>query len=265
MMRAAGFLSLLLLTHGALLILFPFSVARLLLALAWYSAGTLTMLYLLFHPRNQWLVTNRSRVPCAGSRCVSLTFDDGPTMLRTPALLEILRKTNVPATFFVIGKEAERCPELLRRAQADGHVIANHTYSHPLLFCFLMPRRLRREIEQGQEVIERICGERPRYFRSPVGLRHPLLNLYLQQASLEYISWSIRSYDTVIRRPEVILKRILGNVASGDIILLHDNQAAGAMLEALPRLIHELKRRGFEFVSVGTNQVAANQPVGASV
>jgi len=255
MIRAVAFGALFLLTHASLLLLFSFSLSRLLLCIALYTAGTLVTLYLLFHPRNQWLVTNRSRVECNGRRCISLTFDDGPTMLRTPELLDILRASKVQATFFVVGKQAEQYPELLQRAFADGHLIANHTYSHPLLFCFLTPSKLRREIEKGQEAIERICGERPRYFRSPVGLRHPLLNLYLKRAELEYISWTIRSFDTLLRRPEAVLNRIRP-VAPGDIVLLHDNAAAGVMLDVLPKLIQELKGRGFEFVPVGSNQPA---------
>ena len=256
MIRAAAFTILFLLTHACLLLLYPFSVSHFILGAGLYSTGTLLTLYLLFHPRNQWLVTNRSRVECRGQRCISLTFDDGPTSLRTPQVLEILRKSNVQATFFVIGKQAEQHPELLRRAVADGHLIGNHTYSHPALFCFLMPGRLRREIEQGQETIERICGYKPRYFRSPVGLRHPLLNLYLKQSNLEYISWRIRSFDTLAKRPEAILRRIYRGVTPGDIVLLHDNAAASATLEALPQLIHELKQRGFEFVPVGSTHAA---------
>jgi peptidoglycan/xylan/chitin deacetylase (PgdA/CDA1 family) len=257
MIRAVAFGFFFLLTHAALILLFPFTLSRFLFFVVWYGAGTLVMLYLLFHPRNQWLVTIRSRVECNGRRCVSLTFDDGPNPLRTPRLLEILRKSKVQATFFVIGREAERYPELLQRAVADGHLIANHTYSHPSLFCFLTPWRLRDEIGKGQEAIQKICGQRPRYFRSPVGLRHPLLNLYLKQAGLEYVSWTIRSLDTLVEQPEAILNRILPRVAPGDIILLHDNASAGVMLGVLPRIIDELKERGFEFVPVGTNQPAA--------
>lgn len=258
MIRATGFMLLLLVTHAALLLLFlfPFSFNRFVVFFGLYTIGTLLTLYLLFHPRNQWLVTNRSLVECLGRRCVSLTFDDGPTSLRTPKLLDILREANVQATFFVIGQQAELYPELLRRAVAEGHVIGNHTYSHPPLFCFLMPAQLRREIERGQEVIERICGQRPRYFRSPVGLRHPLLKLYLKQANLEYVSWRIRSFDTLSKRPEAVLNRIFRRVSSGDIVLLHDNAAAAVTIDLLPRLIQELRNRGFEFAPVGSNEPA---------
>lgn len=256
MIRAVAFMIFVLLTHASLLLLYPFSLMRLGICLGLYGLGTLVTLYLLFHPRNQWLVTNRSRVECNGPRCIALTFDDGPTGLRTPELLDILKESNVQATFFVVGKQAERHPDLLQRAVAEGHIIANHTYSHPLLFCFLTPWRLRREIEDGQEAIEKVCGQRPRYFRSPVGLRHPFLDLYLKRAELEYISWTVRSFDTLLRQPDTLLKRIFRQVAPGDIVLLHDNAAASAMLSVLPRLIQELKARGFKFVPVGSNQPA---------
>lgn len=254
MIRAVAFVTLLFLTHVSLLFLYPFGLRRFEIFFGLYAAGTLLSLYLLFHPRNQWLVTNRSRVECRGQRCVSLTFDDGPTSLRTPQVLDILRESNVQATFFVIGKQAEQYPELLRRVVAEGHTIGNHTYSHPSLFCFLMPWQLRREIEHGQETIERICGYRPRYFRSPVGLRHPLLNLYLEQAKLEYVSWRIRSFDTLAKQPEGVLQRIFRRLSPGDIVLLHDNAAAVVTLEVLPKLIRELRERGFEFVPVGSHQ-----------
>lgn len=254
MIRALAFLLLTLLTHVSLIFIFPFSISRFVIFFGLYSIGTLLILYLLFHPRNQWLVTNRSRVEGGGRRCLSLTFDDGPTPLRTQEVLDILRDFNVQATFFVIGKQAERHPEILRRAVADGHIIGNHTYSHSSLFCFLWPRQLRREIEQGQEAIEKVCGYKPEYFRSPVGLRHALLNLYLKQAKLEYVSWQVRSFDTLTKRPDVVLKRILRRASPGDIVLLHDNAAAGVTLEILPELIRELRQRGFEFVTVGSHQ-----------
>lgn len=257
MIRAIAFLLLLVLTHASLLFVFPFSLTRFAVFFGLYAGGTLLTLYLLFHPRNQWLVTNRSRVECHGRCCVSLTFDDGPTSLRTSQLLDILREANVQATFFVIGKQAEKHPDLLRRAVAEGHAIGNHTYSHPSLFCFLTPAQLRSEIERSQEVIKRICGQQPHYFRSPVGLRHPLLNLYLKQARLEYVSWRIRSFDTLSRRPETVLNRIFRRVSPGDIILLHDNAAAEVTLDILPQLIRELRNRGFEFTPVGSNEPAA--------
>lgn len=251
MARSALFFLLFIATNAALALLYPFSLSRLLLALSIYAVGTLLMLYLLFHPRNQWLVSNRSRVD--GARCVALTFDDGPDPVDTPRLLDLLREKGVKATFFVVGKRADQYPEIVRRAWAEGHLVGNHTWSHYSLFCFLMPWRLRAEIERGTESVRRICGSRPRFFRSPVGLRHPLLGPYLKDAGLEYVSWSIRTRDTLTANSSVLAQRILSKAASGDIILLHDHLPAGAdvMLAALAQVIDGLRKRGFEFVLAG--------------
>jgi len=257
MARAAIFFLLFLATNASLALLYPFTLSRLLLTFSIYSVGTLLTLYLLFHPRNQWLVANRFRVD--GVNTIALTFDDGPDPVDTPKLLDLLRDKGVKATFFVVGKRADQHPEIVRRACAEGHLIANHTWSHRLLFCFLTPARLRSEIERGAESVRRICGFRPHLFRSPVGMRHPLLRPYLNNAGSEYVSWTIRSRDTLTRNSGVLAQRILNRAASGDIILLHDHLPRGAhvMLEALPRVIDELRERGFQFVLAGPREDAA--------
>lgn len=256
MARAAIFFLLVLATNASLVLLYPFTLPRLFLAFAIYSVGTLLTLYLLFHPRNQWLVSNRCRVD--GVNTVALTFDDGPDPEDTPKLLDLLREKNVKATFFVVGKRADQHPEIVRRACAEGHLVANHTWSHPSLFCFLTPARLRSEIERGAESVRRVCGFRPRLFRSPVGMRHPLLRPCLKNAGLEYVSWTIRTRDTLTWNSSVLARRILNRASSGDIILLHDHLPRGAhvMLEALPRVIDQLKERGFQFVLAGPREDA---------
>jgi peptidoglycan-N-acetylglucosamine deacetylase len=254
MARSVIFFSFIFVISALLAILYTFGLSQLLFIVL--GATTLFIVYLLFHPRNQWLVANRSRVD--GGRCVALTFDDGPDPVDTPKLLDLLREKDVKATFFVVGKRADQYPEIVRRTWAEGHLVANHTWSHNSLFCFLMPRRLRAEIERGTESIRRSCGFRPRFFRSPVGLRHPLLAPYLEAFGLEYISWSIRTLDTFITDSGVLAQRILSKAASGDIILLHDHLPGGtdAMLQALPRVIDELRDRGFEFVLAGPREEA---------
>ena len=249
MARSVIFFSLLLLISVLLVVLYELDLFRVVAAVL--TATTLLIVYLLFHPRNQWLVPNRSQVH--GTHCVALTFDDGPDPVDTPKLLDLLREKDVKATFFLVGRRADQYPEIVRRIWAEGHLVANHTWSHNSLFCFLMPLRLRAEIERGSESIRRSCGFRPRLFRSPVGLRHPLLAPYLEAVGLEYVSWSIRTFDTFTKDPNVLARRILDKAASGDIILLHDRLPGGtnAMLKALPRVIDELRKRGFEFVLAG--------------
>jgi peptidoglycan/xylan/chitin deacetylase (PgdA/CDA1 family) len=254
MARSALFFLLFCATNATLALLHPFSLERLLLAVALYALGTAAMLYLLFHPRNNWLVANRSQVE--GDRCVALTFDDGPDPVDTPRLLDLLHEKNVKATFFVVGQRAQQHEEIVRRAWNEGHLIANHTWSHPPLFCFLTPRRLRAEIERNAACIDRICGVRTRYFRSPVGLRHPLLRQALSRAGLEYVSWRIRSCDTMIHDSAFLTKRILSKVANRDILLLHDRLPRGTkvLLEVLPGIIDTLRERGFEFVLAGSRE-----------
>jgi len=210
------------------------------------------MIYMLFHPRSQLLVKNRYRVQCSGKPCIALTFDDGPSEKNTEEILKILKLNNVKATFFIIGNRAEKYPDQIRKILEEHHQIANHTYSHPNLFCFLSPGRLRREIERCSQVIEKFTNTKPLFFRSPVGLRHPLLSYYLNRSAMEYISWCQRAFDTFTQSPQRLKERILKRIRSGDIIVLHDgsNPNVRNLLAMLPDLIDELKKRGYEFVLV---------------
>ena len=264
MARSVLFLMLIVVANVALALLYAFSFLSLpLVAFFWFLLAAFTT-YLLMHPRSQWLVANRSRL--ASSDCVALTFDDGPDPVDTPRLLDLLQALDVKATFFVVGKRAEQYPEIVRRAWQEGHLIANHTWSHRLLFCFLTPRRLAQEVEWGAQSVQRHCGIRPRYFRSPVGLRHPLLGISLQKAQLEFISWQVRSYDTIIKRPAVLKRRILKKTVGGDIILLHDHLPSGTdvMLQALPDIVAGLRQRGMKFALVGSRgdlDIAVPRPI----
>ncbi|MCL4488919.1 MAG: polysaccharide deacetylase family protein [Chloroflexi bacterium] len=258
MVRSVIFVVLMVATDCSLLLLYPLSLSRFILAASIFGPGICLVLYLLFHPRSQWLVRNRSRVADHGRPCVALTFDDGPNPASTPKLLDILRAKGVVATFFVIGEHAERYPGIVQRAQAEGHLIGTHTWSHPSLFCFLTPSQLRSQIDRGCDAIQRICGFRPRHFRSPVGLRHALLGPYLRDAGLEYVSWRVRTRDTFGAPADVLVQRIVDNVVTGDIVLLHDHTRGGAaaMLQAVPEVIDRLRSRGFEFVLAGDLPVA---------
>jgi peptidoglycan/xylan/chitin deacetylase (PgdA/CDA1 family) len=247
-----GYLVLLLFaaTNASLLLLIRFDALRALLVVALYSGGTIATLFLLFHPRNQWLVANRHRLQCTSSRpCVGLTFDDGPSEETTPRVLDILRDKDVRATFFVVGRQAERYPDLVRRMVEDGHAIGNHTYTHPPMFCFLTPSRLRWEVAHTQVTLSKLIGRQPSLFRSPVGLRHPFLAQTLEDAGVEYISWELRTLDTRRQDPDTLRAHILSRIAPGDIVLMHDRPARGtkALLAILPDLIDRLRERGYEF------------------
>jgi len=256
MVRPYLFIGLFVATNCTLALLYPFSWSRFLAFALLYGLGTGVMLYLLFHPTNAWLVSNRSHLE--NTHELALTFDDGPDPVDTPRLLDLLREKGIKATFFVVGRRADAHPEIVRRAWEEGHLIGNHTWSHQPLFCFLPPWLLRREIERGVQSIQRACGRSPRYFRSPVGLRHPFLRPYLEKAGLTFVSWRLRSRDTSIRNAAKLARRVVDNAQGGDIILLHDRRPRGArpMLEALPGVIDTLRARGYTFVLAGGREEA---------
>src|SRR5579863_4093450 len=197
----------------------------------------------------------------AGRPRVALTFDDGPARPSTEQILDILRREQVTATFFVCGKNVERDPGVVRRIAAEHHTLGNHTYSHPLLY--LKGRaRMASEIDKTQDAIERAVGERPKLFRPPYGVRWFGLFPVLRARGLHVVQWSDAGFDWKRENgPADIARLALRNLKSGSVILLHDGREprrpeepegidARATVEALPAIIHGARQAGFEFVSV---------------
>src|SRR5215468_7453476 len=191
-------------------------------------------------------------------RLVALTFDDGPDPTYTPQILDILRRRQVPATFFVVGVNAERSPELLQRIYAEGHEIGNHTYSH-LDLSRASSARLQFELNATQRIIQHALGVSTLLFRPPYAADSEPetpqeLEAILRAQRLGYITIGARidPQDWVLGvTPAAILAEVLAEQANGRIVLLHD--AGGnrsATVEGLPELIDELRTRGFRFVTV---------------
>jgi peptidoglycan-N-acetylglucosamine deacetylase len=193
------------------------------------------------------------RGPQDGKR-ITLTFDDGPAQTFTPQILDILREHGVPATFFVCGKNVERCPELLRRIVAEGHEIGNHTYSHPYLF-FKSRRRIAEEIDRTQTVIENCVGFRPGIFRPPYGSRWFGLVPTLRERGMHLVMWSATGYDWK-KDAEGITEAALRELKPGAVLLLHDGHETrtesetnrSQTVEALSRIIRDARARGYTFV-----------------
>ncbi len=188
-----------------------------------------------------------SRVSVPGPY-VALTFDDGPHSSNTPRLLDILRARNVKATFYVIGKNVDLYPGIVRRAVAEGHEIGNHTYTHPKLSS-LSNERVMMEIRRTDEAIMRACGLRPKTLRPPYGA---LLQSQRQMihASLGYptIMWSVDPLDWKRPGASVVTSRIVNGTNNGAIILAHDLH--GSSVDAMPATIDTLLRKGYRFVTV---------------
>jgi peptidoglycan/xylan/chitin deacetylase (PgdA/CDA1 family) len=123
---------------------------------------------------------------------IALTFDDGPDPEVTPKVLEVLDARGARATFFCIADRAERYPALCEDIVRRGHAVENHSRSHSPMFAMLGLRGIREEIASAQEVLAKLCGRPPRFFRPPAGLRNPLLDPVLHAMGLRLVSWSRR-------------------------------------------------------------------------
>lgn len=175
---------------------------------------------------------------------ISLTFDDGPNSDFTPRVLSLLKKNGAKATFFLIGENAEKYPELVRQIIEDGHTIGNHSYSHSKNFGFFSTEKVAAELMRSNTVLKEITGKELKMFRPPFGVTNPNIKKALRKTGHKSIGWSKRSLDTTNLSEEKILGRITKNLKKGDIVLLHDSSTkAIAVLEQLLLFLqsHELQ------------------------
>ena len=207
-------------------------------------------------PRSTLLGSNWTRLPGAGGKAVAITIDDGPDPEVTPQVLSLLERTGAQATFFCIGERVQRHAELAREIVARGHTIENHSQRHCHNFSLLGYSRMRDEIVRAQDSIESVTGERPRFFRAPAGLRNPFLDPVLTHLGLQLASWTRRGFDTVNADAASVYRRLADPLAAGDILLLHDGNAArdrsGApvILAVLERLLETLELRALRAVTL---------------
>ena len=199
-------------------------------------------------PRSRLLGPNWTRLPPAAAtrREVAITIDDGPDPQVTPRVLALLEERRVSATFFCIGERVRAYAELAREIARRGHAIENHSQRHVHYFSLLGPRGLTVEIERAQDTIGIVTGQQPAFFRAPAGLRNPFLDPVLRRLGLRLASWTRRGFDTVSASPATVLGKLTSGLGEGDILLLHDGNAARdrtgspIVLEVLPRLLDAL-------------------------
>ncbi len=201
-------------------------------------------------PRSGWLGPNWSHLPTStvtrGGR-VAITLDDGPDPTVTPLVLDVLDEAGVRATFFCVGERVAAHPALSREILVRGHCIENHSQHHLHHFSVLGPRRMKSEVARAQDTIVGVTGQRPKFFRAPAGLRNPFLDGILSELDLRLASWTRRGFDTVNGRPDQVLERLTRRLGDGDILLLHDGNAARTdtgrpvILEVLPRLLETVE------------------------
>lgn len=226
------------------------------------SAGAAATVYGAVHPRSQFF----GNTLCRTSRPekLAVTFDDGPNPAITPKLLDLLDAHHARATFFLIGRFVRECPDLVREIAARGHLIANHTFTHPNLF-WCSPSRIRTELRQCHEAIAEVTGTPSKWFRPPYGLRNPWVVSMARAFGMSTVMWTLlpgdwraTSADWLIRRMQPIAAKAPQNRPSGggDVLCLHDGSHRGLnadrtrTLAALEYWLPRWRDLGLQFVTI---------------
>lgn len=205
-------------------------------------------------PTGQWHGRTFTGLP-RGSKQIALTYDDGPNDPHTLKLLEVLAKHDVKATFFMIGRYVRQRPDIAREVVRAGHVIGNHTFTHPLLI-FESSAQTRSELEQCRTALTDAVGEHSNLFRPPFGGRRPATLHITRELGLQPVMWNVTGYDWNAPPAEEIERKVSRQIRGGDVILLHDggHKSMGAdrsqTVIATDNLIRRYKDEGFRFATI---------------
>ncbi len=178
---------------------------------------------------------------------IAISFDDGPNPEFTPKVLSVLAEYNVPATFFVIGKNIRGNESLIKKADAAGHIIGNHTFSHSFFIDFKSKAGFIDELNSTSDAIYDIIKKRMKLFRPPYGVTTPNIARASKALNYQVIGWNIRSLDTTNDTEEKIAKRVISQIKPGAVILFHDTSEKTA--QVLKQTLNFAKENGFKIVS----------------
>ena len=189
------------------------------------------------------------------SRKIALTYDDGPNDPYTPQLMDVLARHGVRASFFLIGRFVSRRPNIVRDLVQAGHVVGNHTYTHPPLI-FETSIQIRVQLISCRQAIADAVGEHSNLFRPPYGARRPAVLRIARELGLEPVMWNAIGYDWLDTTPQRIEQNVAKSIRGGDVIVLHDgnHQHLGTdrskTVAATDLLIARYKAEGYEFVTI---------------
>ncbi|WP_275442930.1 polysaccharide deacetylase family protein [Petralouisia muris] len=175
---------------------------------------------------------------------VALTFDDGPNPQYTPEMLAALKKKGVKATFFLLGQEVEKYPEIVKQIQEEGHLIGNHSYKHEQLSKLPMEQACS-QVSRTNDLIYGITGVYPSYLRPPFGDWHEKLDC---EVNMVEVLWDVDTLDWSSQNHAQIVEKVMKNVQENDIILMHDGYETS--VTATVEIIDALEKQGYEFVTV---------------
>ncbi len=185
-----------------------------------------------------------------GDSSLYLTFDDGPDPIGTEETLRVLRRHQVPASFFVIAEKAKASVALVRKIQEEGHAIGNHSLNHTYSNFFLGKRALREWVRKAEEMLIQQLGSIPVGFRPPAGVRTPELKWVLNELKIPLVLWNVRFFDKTVQWTKKRAVDSLSSTVNGSIVLLHDHQNSKnlqAFLSTLDDYILAAKSQGFKF------------------
>lgn len=189
-----------------------------------------------------------------GPMAVALTFDDGPDLIYTPKILDILKNNNIRATFFVVGTQILKYPATFKRIVREGHAIGNHSFQH-LKICELPPDKARFQLTKNQEIIEKNGGLHQLLFRPPYGSIDPTSVNLISKLGYKIILWTIDSLDWRGLKKQQVVKNVIPQINHGYIILQHSASETKledltGTIEALPEIIKTAKKRGYRFITI---------------
>jgi peptidoglycan/xylan/chitin deacetylase (PgdA/CDA1 family) len=205
-------------------------------------------------PTGQWYGRTFTGL-ARGTKQIALTYDDGPNDKHTLRLLEVLARHDVHATFFLIGRYVQQRPEIARQIASAGHIVGNHTFTHPLLI-FKGAAEIRQELSGCRSALHDAIGEHSHLFRPPFGGRRPAVLPIVRELGLEPVMWNVTGYDWNAPPAAVIERKVAKQIHGGDVILLHDggHKELGAdrsqTVLATDQLIQRYKSEGYEFVTI---------------
>jgi peptidoglycan/xylan/chitin deacetylase (PgdA/CDA1 family) len=184
---------------------------------------------------------------------VALTFDDGPSAY-TAYILNILKRYNIPATFFVVGSEVKKFPNLIQRIDTEKHIIGNHTWNHPDITT-LSKNELWKEINSTNIEIEKIIGHSPNLFRPPYSSINDKTAAAIKKFGMTSVLWNIDSQDWHEKSPFVIHQYIIKNLKNNNLIVMHDGDQYGSgprnpTVTSLPKIIKYLIKNNYRFLTV---------------
>ncbi|KIA98073.1 polysaccharide deacetylase [Flavobacterium sp. KMS] len=185
--------------------------------------------------------------PSLTRKKIALTFDDGPSET-TLEILDVLKKYDVKATFFCIGKNIEKHPEIIERILSEGHLVGNHSYSHSDFFDFYNAKKILEELRKTDALLEKFTSKKIQFFRPPYGVTTPSIRRALKISKHKVIGWNIRSLDGGIKDQEIIYNRIIKRVSPGGIVLLHDTAKHSVLV--LEQFLQFLQQNNYTVISV---------------